>query len=136
MSKYAISFACLIGLLLLTGCTTKTRKHMRLADAALAESLKSAKAGDWAAALAALKSATSDVEVAINARTTRKAANGEKLDLLPLLAAMKAGPIAALEKTFEAKDSAALAAGFKGLQAQCTACHTILGKTTIKLTPL
>ena len=136
MYKHAIAVVCLAGVLLVTGCTTNTRKHMRLAALALAAASKASLAGDWATALASLRSMTTEVETAINSRTTRKAANGEKLDLLPLLAVLKAGPIAQLEKSIEAKDSKALAAGFKGLQAQCTSCHTVLGKTTIKLTPL
>lgn len=109
---------------------------MKQADAALIRSRELSLIPDWNAAMAEARETGDKVRRGIEARPVRPGVGGGKLDLRPLLAAFESGPLRQLEVALQSHDAPAAAAAYPAIQSQCVACHLMVGKTQIKISPL
>lgn len=120
-------------LIAFSGCTSATRKHMRIADVLLLQSEEKMASGDWAEATAIANQTMAEVKTAIEARPVRKGANGEQLDITPMFDAWVNGPHKELLGALEEKQSDRAKVAYEAIRQQCTSCHQAVGRNNIPI---
>ncbi len=129
-------FLPLASVLLLAACTTLTQRKMKEADAALMLSWRKSRASDWDGSLLAARQSLEHVRQGIEARPVRRGVGGADVDLRPLMSALASGPARDLEIALQSHNPVAAESAYPMIQAQCTNCHTVLGKPQIQLSQL
>ena len=126
----------LLALIVLSACTTPTRKHMRLANSQLEQSQQKMAAGEWTEAIALAEAAGSEVKLGIEARPIRKGAGGGDLDMTPLFDAWMNGPFSELVSALGANQTEQATAAYAATRQQCANCHTAVGRPSIVISGL
>ncbi|NLT70707.1 MAG: hypothetical protein GXX91_08425 [Verrucomicrobiaceae bacterium] len=134
--KITHTLTALVALIALSGCTTPTRQHMRIANVKLAESEQKMAAGEWTQATALAEEAGAEVKLGIEARPIRKGAGGGDLDMTPLFAAWLNGPHHELVSALGANQAERATAAFAATRQQCANCHIAVGRPTIPVSGL
>lgn len=106
---------------------------MRLADSLLLQSEDAMTSGEWADAIATADQARDEVKLGIEARPERTGADGQKLDLTPLLSTWVSGPHKELISALGAKENDRAATAYMTVRQQCTACHIAVGRSNIPI---
>lgn len=117
----------------LSGCTSPTRQHMRLADSLLLQSEDAMTSGDWAEAIAIADQARAEVQLGVDARPERRGNNGEKLNISPLYSAWVNGSHTELISALSAKQNERAATAYAAVRQQCTTCHIAVGRSNIPI---
>jgi hypothetical protein len=117
----------------LSGCTSPTRQHMRLADSLLLQSEDAMVSGEWDQAIAIADQARAEVKLGVDARPERRGTTGEKLDISPLFSAWVNGPHKELISALSAKENERAATAYTAVRQQCTTCHITVGRSNIPI---
>jgi hypothetical protein len=110
--------------------------RMKAAQRKMLDTRKLQQAGQWDEALAMAERMHSSVAKSISSSPKQKSAAGPVVDLQPLLVAWENGPFAELKAALQKKDLKRSTAAFTSLRLQCVNCHTVLGKTQVKVSNL
>lgn len=121
-------------LFILASCAGMMTKHrMRAADRKLLDTRRLQSEGRWEeAAIMAEKLRSSVAEPVLN-RPLRTGTNGVEVDLRPLFAAWENGPLHELTAALRAQDDQRSARALASLRQQCTNCHTVFGRSDIRI---
>lgn len=126
-------FFLLSSLLALASCASFINSHrMHAAQSKLLATRTLQQSGQWDAALDMAERMHSSVAKTVQSAPTHKSPAG-KVDILPLLTGWETGPFAALKTALQKHDAPASTAAFSSLRQQCMNCHTVIGKSDIKL---
>jgi hypothetical protein len=90
------------------------------------------KAQNWPLATFYLNETRSHLNWTVRLRPVRKLSNGGDLDLRPILKGVEDGGIANIKAAIDKHDGGAFEAAYRGMLAQCTACHEAAEKPFLR----
>jgi len=90
------------------------------------------KAQNWPLAQFYLNETRSHLNWTVRLRPVRKLSNGGDLDLRPILKGVEDGGIANIKAAIDKHDGGAFETAYRGMLAQCTACHEAAEKPFLR----
>jgi hypothetical protein len=117
----------------LASCASFINTHrMHAAQSKLQATRTLQQSGQWDAAWEMAERMHSSVAKTVLSAPIQKSPGG-KVDIRPLLTGWESGPFAALKTALQKHDAKGSTAAFSSLRQQCMNCHTVMGKTDIRL---